>query len=92
MPQIRTEGEKTRHDRVSKMIHCEMCKKSKFNRTNKWYMQNPAPVLENDTHKLPWDPDIHTDILISARRPDLKKINKKKVKLQNCRLCCSRWP
>ena len=51
-------------------------------------MHNPAPVLENDTHKLLWDFDIHTDHLISARRPDLIIINKKiKEKLQNCRLC-----
>ena len=41
-------------------------------------MHNPAPVLENDTHKLLWDFDIHTDHLISARRPDLIIINKKK--------------
>ena len=40
-------------------------------------MHNPAPVLENDTHKLPWDFDIHTDHLISARRPDLIIINQK---------------
>ena len=50
----------------------------KFDHTNKWYMHNPAPVLENDTHKLLWDFDIHTDHLISARRPDLIIINKKK--------------
>ena len=41
-------------------------------------MQNPAPVLENDIHKLQWDFVIHTDHLISARRPDLIIINKKK--------------
>ena len=41
-------------------------------------MHNPAPVLENDTHKLLWDFDIHTDHLISARRPDLIIINKQK--------------
>ena len=40
-------------------------------------MHNPAPVLENDTHKLLWDFDIHTDHLISARGPDLIIINKK---------------
>ena len=55
-----------------------MCKKFKFDRTNKSYMHNPAPVLENDTHKLLWDFDIYTDHLISARRPDLIIINKKK--------------
>ena len=55
-----------------------MCKKLKFDHTNKWYILNPAPVLENNTHKLPWDFDIHTDHLISARRPDLIIITKKK--------------
>ena len=39
-------------------------------------MHNPAPVLENDTHKLLWDFNIHTDHLISFRRPDLIIINK----------------
>ena len=38
---------KTRHDWVGKVIHWEMCKKFKFDHTNKWYMHNPAPVLEN---------------------------------------------
>ena len=61
-------------------------------------MHNPEPVLENDTHKLLWDFDIQTDHLISARRPDLIIINKKKKKkknrenLQNCRLCCPGGP
>ena len=41
-------------------------------------MQNPASVLENDTHKLLWDFDIQTNHLISARRPDLIIINKKR--------------
>ena len=41
-------------------------------------MHNPAPVLENATHKLLWDFNIQTDYLIPARRPDLIIINKKK--------------
>ena len=55
-----------------------MCKKFKFDHINKLNMHNPAPVLENDTHKLLWDFGIHKDHLISARRPDLIMINKKK--------------
>ena len=43
-------------------------------------MQNSTPVLENNTHKLLWDFDVHTDHLISARRPDFIIINKKKKK------------
>ena len=77
-----------------------MCKKFNFDQTNKWYMHNPAPVPENNTHKLQWDFDIYTDHRVSARRPDLIIINnnnnnnnkKKKDKLQNCRLCCPGWP
>ena len=83
---------KSRHDWVGKVIHWKICKKFKFDHTNKWYMHNPAPVLENDTHKLLWDFDIQTDHLISARRPDLIIIKKKKENLQNCRLCCSGRP
>ena len=88
---------KTRHDWVGKVIHWEKCKKFRFDHTSKWYVHNPAPVLENDTHKFLWDFDIQTDHLISARRPDLiiiikKKKKKKKENLQNCRLCCPGWP
>ena len=43
-------GYKTRHDWVGKVIHWEMCKKFKFDHTNKWYMHNQAPLLENDTN------------------------------------------
>ena len=41
-------------------------------------MHNPAPVLEDDAHKLLWDFDIHTDQIISARKLDLIIIYKKK--------------
>ena len=42
---------KARHDLVDKVIYWEMCK-FKFDHANKWYMHNPAPVLENDSYKL----------------------------------------
>ena len=71
---------KARHDWVGKVIHWEMCKKMKFDHANKWYMHNPALVLENDTYKFLWDLDIKTDHLISTRRPDLIIINNKKKK------------
>ena len=92
MQQIGTEGVQARHDWVGKVIHWEICKKFKFDHANKWYMHNPAPVLENDTHKFLWDFDIQTDHLISARRLDLILIYKKKENLQNCQLCCPGRP
>ena len=48
-------AQKAKHEWVGKAIHWEMCKKFKFDHTNKWYMHNPAPVLENDTYKHLWD-------------------------------------
>ena len=41
-------------------------------------MHDPAPVLENNTRKLLWDFDIHTNHLIWAWKPDLIIINKNK--------------
>ena len=82
---------KTRHNWVSKVIH-QMCKKIEFDQTDKWYMNNPASVLENDTYKLRWDFDIKTDHLISARKPNLIEITKEKENMQNCWLCCPGWP
>ena len=41
-------------------------------------MQNPSPVLEDDSHKLLWDFNIQTDHLIPPRSPGLIIINKRK--------------
>ena len=67
-----------RHDCVGKVIHGEMYRKFQYDHTNKWYMHNPAPAPENDSHKLLWDFNIQTERLIPARRPDLIIINKRK--------------
>ena len=67
---------KTRHDCVDKVIQWELCKKFKFDHTNKWYMHSPVSIQENETCKLLWDFDIQMDHLILARRSDL---------------CCSGW-
>ena len=69
---------KARRDWIGKVIHWEMCRKFQFDHSNKWYMHNPAPALENDSHKLLWDFNIQTDHLIPAKRTDLIIINKKK--------------
>ena len=41
-------------------------------------MHNPGYALENGTYKILRDFEIQTDHLISARRPDLMIVNKKK--------------
>ena len=53
-------------------------KKFKFDHTNKWCMNNLESILENETQKLLKDFQIQTDHLMSARRPDLLIVNKKK--------------
>ena len=43
---------KTRHEWVGKGINWKLCKKLKADHRKKWYMHNPASVLENEMHKL----------------------------------------
>ena len=62
---------------MCKVIHQELCK-IKFDHTNKGYMHNPESVQENETYKLHRDFKLQTDHLISARRPDLMIVNKKR--------------
>ena len=44
---------KTRHDWVGKMIHWELCRKFKFDYTNKWYVHNSTSVMENGHRQTP---------------------------------------
>ena len=41
-------------------------------------MQNPESFMENKMHKVLWDFENQTDYLISARRPDIVVVYKKK--------------
>ncbi len=52
--------------RRDKVIRRELCKKVKFDNTNKWYKDNPESALKNDTHKLLWYFEIEMDHLIEA--------------------------
>ena len=69
MPLSRAEYN-TRHDWEGKVIHWELCKKFKFNQTNKCYMHNTESDLENEMHKLLWEFEIETDQVMLARQPD----------------------
>ena len=70
---------KTGHDGLSKVIHREMCKKFKFDHTNKWYMHNPASVLENDT-KNPMGL-LHTDGLLNLGQKTRPNNNQQKKRI-----------
>ena len=62
---------KARHDWVKTMVNCELCKRLKFNNTNKWYLPKIDSVLENDTHKILGYFEKQTDYLISVSRLDM---------------------
>ena len=78
---------KTKHDWVGKVIHLELCKKLKFDHSNKWYMHNPESVLDNETNKVLRDFEINAGCLISTRQPDLEIVNRKKNPLYS-EICC----
>ena len=69
---------KTRHDWVGKVINGKLCKKLKFDHTNKQYMHKPVFILKNETHKRLSDFEMQSDPQISTRRPDLVIVNKKR--------------
>ena len=74
---------KSRHDWEGKVIHCELCKKFKFDQRNKWYVHNPESARENEMHKVLRDFAIQTDDLTSDRRPDLMIVKRKKTLLNS---------
>ena len=58
---------KSRHDRVGKVIHWELCKRLKFDYTTNWYKHKPETILKNGIHEILWDFEIQKDYLIPAR-------------------------
>ena len=41
---------KAGQDWVGKIIYWELCKRLKFDHTNKWFMYKPESLLKNETH------------------------------------------
>ena len=78
---------KTINDWIRNMINGVLYKKFKFDHTKNWYIHNPEPVQENETHKLLCDFEIQTDPLISARQSEQVIANKeKRKKKRTCRI------
>ena len=69
---------KERHDLVAKILHQELAEKLNLLGAAKvpYYNYSPAPVLENEQHKLYWDRTVLTDQRVSNNRPDLILIDK----------------
>ena len=43
---------RTTRNRVGKVIHWELCKRSNFNHTPKWYIEKTESALGNEMHKI----------------------------------------
>ena len=65
-----------------RVIHWELCKKFRFDHANKWYMHKPESLVVNETTNILWDFEMQMDHPISARRPDLVIIIKKRIPTQ----------
>ena len=66
---------KTRYYWVGKVIHEEL----NFDLPIKWYMHNRASIIENETHKIPWNFELQTNRPIVVRRPYRLLMNKKRT-------------
>ena len=61
---------KNRHSWARKVIPWKLSKKPKFLPTDKWYINKPESVLENETHEILWDFEIQMDQIIQVRRQE----------------------
>ena len=43
---------KPKDDWSKRVVHGEMCKRLRFDLTNKWYIRKPESILENQNHKI----------------------------------------
>ena len=70
----------SRHDWVGKAVLWKLCKGLKSDNIHKWYTHKIESAVEDETHKILWDLEIHTDDQIPATRHNLVLITKKKKK------------
>ena len=50
-----------------KMIHWELCKRLKYDPTDKWYRHKPEANLEIERNNILWDFDTQTDHSIQVK-------------------------
>ena len=62
---------KKRHDKVSQLVHWNLCRRYRIQHTRNWYEHNAEKVTENEKAKILWEFNIQTDHVIQARRPDI---------------------
>ena len=67
---------KRRHGNVVRMVNWKLFENFNFEKSEKWYLQNPQTVTENVNQILIWDMNIQCDNVIVERKPDFFISNK----------------
>ena len=67
---------KRRHDNVVRMVNWKLFENFNFEKSEKWYLQNPQTVTENVNQIPIWDMNIQCDNVIVERKPDFFIANK----------------
>jgi hypothetical protein len=67
-----------RHNEVARLLHKNICDDFGIPTTKRYWMHEPTAVTETEDVKILWDFEIQTDHHITARRPDIIVVDKKK--------------
>ena len=70
-PKMAQTDYKKRHDKVSQLVHWNLCRRYGIQHAKNWYEHNAGKVTENDKAKILSDFNIRTDHVIQSRRPDI---------------------
>ena len=69
---------KERHDKVSSMLHWNLCRKYNLPTADKWWEHKVDKVLQKDIQIL-WDFKVQTDKHLAHNIPDITVVEKKRV-------------
>ena len=67
-----------RHYKVCTYLLYSICKALGIETTDKWYTHVPKPVYKEGDVTVLWNQEVHTDIEVTANRPDIIIKNKKR--------------
>jgi hypothetical protein len=68
-----------RHNGIARYVHWKLLQNLQISSEAKhWSQHEPLKCTEDDRYKLLWDFPIHTDMAITARRPDIVVVDKNK--------------
>ena len=72
---------KERHNKVTSMLHWNLCKKYHLPASEKWWEHYVEKVLQNEKVNILWDFKFQTDKHLAHNIPDMTVVEKKQVRL-----------